>query len=218
MSSLHTMAIVFMAALLIFFIIIGIWAGKKNKTGGLDADVEYFLGGKSTPVFVLGMSYCASAVSAGSFIGDPGVMSTVGWPYYWIPVTLVPGLVITGIWIIRKFRLQAEKYGSMTITDYISDRFQAPWLKTYLTCLIVLCYLFMLVSQFKGCAVLLNMYTGIPFNAGLIVMLIICIFFVNIGGLRSVAWTDFFQGCFMVIMSAMLVIVAICAVGGFSGL
>ena len=68
MSSLHTMAIVFMAALLIFFIIIGIWAGKKNKTGGLDADVEYFLGGKTTPVFVLGMSYCASAVSAGSFI------------------------------------------------------------------------------------------------------------------------------------------------------
>ena len=110
MSSLHTMAIVFMAALLIFFIIIGIWAGKKNKTGGLDADVEYFLGGKTTPVFVLGMSYCASAVSAGSFIGDPGVMSTVGWPYYWIPVTLVPGLVITGIWIIRKFRLQAENH------------------------------------------------------------------------------------------------------------
>ncbi len=218
MSSLHTMAIVFMAALLLFFIIIGFWAGKKNKTGTLDADVEYFLGGKSTPTFVLGMSYCASAVSAGSFIGDPGVMSTVGWPYYWIPVTLVPGLVITGIWIIRKFRLQAEKYGSMTITDYISDRFHAPWLKTYLTILMTLCYLFMLISQFKGCAVLLNMYTGIPFNAGLVVMLIVCIFFVNIGGLRSVAWTDFFQGCFMVVMSAMLVIVAICAVGGFSGM
>ena len=31
MSSLHTMAIVFMAALLIFFIIIGIWARKEKQ-------------------------------------------------------------------------------------------------------------------------------------------------------------------------------------------
>ena len=31
MSSLHTMAIVFMAALLIFFIIIGIWQERKTK-------------------------------------------------------------------------------------------------------------------------------------------------------------------------------------------
>lgn len=63
---------------------------QKNKSGGTGAEVEYFLGGKSTPLIVLAMSYAASAVSAGSFIGDPGMMSTIGWPYFWLVVGVVP--------------------------------------------------------------------------------------------------------------------------------
>lgn len=218
MSNLQTMAIIFICVFLAFLIGVGIWSSRKNKQGASAENVEYFLGGKTTPMFVLAMSYCASAVSAGSFIGDPGLMSTIGWPYYWIVLSVVPGLVIPGLFIIRKMRLQAQKYGSMTVVEYIGDRFHSKALKTYLDILIVLCFLFTLVAQFKGAAVLLNMYTGVPFKAGLIIMMVVVVFYVNMGGLRSVAWTDCFQGCFMVVMSFMLIIVAINAVGGFSGM
>ena len=51
----------------------------------------------------------------------------------------------------------------------------------------VICYLFMLVSQYKGAAILLEMYTGVSFNAGLVIMMVLVVFFVNMGGLRSVA-------------------------------
>lgn len=215
MNSLHTMAIVFIVAFLAFLVFVGLWAARKNKKGAGSATTEYFLGGKTTPTFVLAMSYAASAVSAGSFIGDPGLLSTIGWPYYWIAIATVAGTAIPGLFIIRKMRLQSEKFGAITIADYCSQRYRSPGLKLYLSILMVICFTFTLVAQFKGAAILLEMYTGIPFKAALVVMLVVVIFFVSSGGLRSVAWTDCFMGCFMTVMSAMLVIVAISYVGGF---
>ena len=218
MNSLRVMAWIFLVAFLGFLLYVGVWAGRKNKSGGTGAEVEYFLGGKSTPLIVLAMSYAASAVSAGSFIGDPGMMSTIGWPYFWLVVGVVPGLVLPGYIVIRKMRVQAEKYGSLTLTEYLGDRYRCPFLKYYLTIVITICFLFMLVSQFKGAAALLETYTGIPFKVGLIIMLAVVVFYVNTGGLRSVAWTDFFQGCFMTVMCVMMVVVAVYKVGGMHSL
>lgn len=210
--------IVYFVFFCLMMIGIGFWGQKERKAGRDKSDVEYFLGGKVTPVIVMAMSYCAASVSAGSFIGDPALISTVGWPYYWFTVFSVPGLVIPGIFLIRKLRLQSEKYGSLTITDYIGARFQSDGIKLYMSVVMVICYLFMLVSQYKGAAILLEMYTGVSFNAGLVIMMVLVVFFVNMGGLRSVAWTSFWQGCFMVVLSLSLVLVSLIKIGGFTGL
>lgn len=213
-----TIGTIYFALFIVFLIGISIWSAKKNKEGKSGADTEYFLGGHTTPLVVLAVSYCASAVSAGSFMGDPGMMSTVGWPYYWLAVFAVPGLTIPGIFVIRKMRLQAGRYRSMTITEYIGHRFNCPGLKLYLSFVIVLCYLFMLVSQFKAAAILLEKFTGLNFTAGLIIMCAVCLLYVNIGGLRSVAWTDFVQGLIMCVMCVVLLAVGLNVIGGFTGL
>lgn len=213
-----TIGIIYFAVFIVFLIGISIWSAKQNKEGKNGADTEYYLGGRTTPLIVLAVSYCASAVSAGSFMGDPGMMSTVGWPYYWLAVFAVPGLTIPGILVIRKMRLQAERYGSMTITEYIGHRFNSPGLKLYLSFVIVLCYLFMLVAQFKAAAILLEKFTGLNFSAGLIIMCVVCLLYVNLGGLRSVAWTDFVQGLLMCIMCVVLLAVGLNVIGGFTGL
>lgn len=213
-----TIGMIFFSAFIVFLIVVSIFSAKKNKEGTSGADREYFLGGNTTPLIVLAVSYCASAVSAGSFMGDPGMMSTIGWPYYWLAVFAVPGLTIPGIFVIRKMRLQSERYGSMTITEYVGHRFNCPGLKLYLSFVIVLCYLFMLVSQFKAAAILLEKFTGLNFSVGLIIMCVVCLVYVNIGGLRSVAWTDFFQGILMCVMCVVLLAVGLNAIGGFTGL
>lgn len=217
MSRSHVF-LIFFSLFLIFMVVTAIWAAIKNKNGKADSTTEYFLGGKTIPVVVLAMSYCASAVSAGSFIGDPGYMSTIGWPYYWFTIFTIPGLVIPGLFLIRKLRLQAERYGCLTMTEYVGARFKSNNIKIFISVVMVACYLFMMVSQFKGAAVLLETYTGVSFNVGLIVMAVVVAFFVNMGGLRSVAWTDFFMGCFMVLLSLSLVLLAFQKVGWYTGL
>jgi Na+/proline symporter len=209
---------IFFTIFIVINLILAVWGWLKMRKGKTGDDIEYFLGGKVTPIIVLAFSYCATSVSAGSFIGDPGFISTVGWPYYWFTVFTVPGLVIPGLFVIRRLRLQSSRYGSLSLTDYLCSRYNSSSMKIYISVVMVICYLFMLVSQYKGAALLLQSYTGIDFSTGLLIMMVAVVFFVNVGGFRSVAWTDFFQGAFMTILAAALVTVALMKIGGFTGL
>ena len=151
-------------------------------------------------------------------MGDPGIMSTVGWSYYWVVIAIVPGLIIPAVLLMPKMRQQAEKLGSLTIPEYLGQRYNSTALRLIIAGVVSVFYIFPLVAQFKGAAVLLESFTGISFNMGLAIITVVIIFYVIVGGLRSVAWTDFVQGLPMLVISIVLLVVSLNAVGGFSGL
>lgn len=215
---LQTIGSIYFIIFALILLGVALWSNKQKSAGTSGAAVEHFLGGKNTPMFVLAMSYCAGAVSAGSFIGDPAYVSIVGWPYYWFTLALVPGLVIPGIFIIRKMRLQCEKYNCMTVTEYMGVRYKSKFLQSFIAVAMVLCYSMVLIAQFKGAAILLEMFTGLSFAPALIIIAFAVLFYTNIGGLRSVAWTDCIQGIMMCILAAVVVTGGLIAVGGIGGI
>lgn len=216
--ALETYSLIFFIIFLVLLGGVAIWSGRQNKLGTAGADVEYYLGGRQTPYFVLAFSFITSSVSAGAFIGDPAMMATHGWSYYWIVIAIVPGMVIPSIFLMRKMRLQAEKLGSLTIPEYLGDRYNSSFLRLLISILVVVCYLFVLVAQFKGAAILLEKFTGVSFNLGLVIITAVVVFYVVSGGLRSVAWTDFVQGIPMLILAIVVLVLSLNRVGGFSGL
>ena len=151
-------------------------------------------------------------------MGDPGVMSTIGWPYYWIVIAIIPGLVLPAVLLMRRMRLQADKLGSLTVPEYLGQRYHSKALQLIIAGVISIFYIFPLVAQFKGGAILLESFTGISFDVGLFIITAIIIFYVVAGGLSSVAWTDFVQGFPMLVISIVLLAVSLQAVGGFTGL
>lgn len=207
---------------IIFLVSVGLVAfisgklGSKNSSGS--ADVDYYLGGRNTPTVVLAFSYVTSSISAACFMGDPGIMSTVGWPYYWVVIGIIPGLIIPAVLLMPKMRMQAEKLGSLTIPEYLGDRYNSKALRLIIAGVISVFYIFPLVAQFKGAAVLLESFTGISFKMGLAIITVVIIFYVIVGGLKSVAWTDFAQGLPMLVISIVLVVLSLKEVGGFTGL
>jgi len=216
--SLQVISIIYFVIFLLLLAFLAVWASKQTKKGSKGADVEYYLGGRTTPWFVLAFSFVTSSISAGAFIGDPGMMSTIGWPYYWIVIAIVPGMVLPSIFLMRKMRIQAEELGSLTIPEYLGDHYKSPFLRLFIAVLVVFCYLFVLVAQFKGAAILLEKFTGVSFNIGLIVITVVVVFYVVTGGLRSVAWTDFAQGIPMIMLVIVVLVVSINKVGGFNNL
>ena len=211
----------FSAVIIAFLVVnlgVGIWSTLKARKSSVAADEQFMLGGKSVPLVVIAMSYCAAAVSAGSFIGDPALAATMGWSYFWFPIFVTSGLCIPALFIIRRLKLQADKFGVLTITDYIGARFQSNAIKLYMAVVMAICYLYMLVSQFKGAGILFQMYTGVSFETGLILMMTVVVLLVVLGGLDSVAWSSFFQGFLMVFLALVMVIGAFVAVGGVSRL
>ncbi len=217
--TLQQISVVFFIGFLIFVGLVAVLSSKMgSKASSGSADVDYYLGGRNTPTVVLAFSYVTSSISAACFMGDPGIMSTVGWPYYWVVIAVIPGLIIPAVVLMPKMRMQAEKLGSLTIPEYLGDRYQSNVLRLIIAAVISVFYIFPLVAQFKGAAVLLESFTGISFKMGLAIITVVIIFYVISGGLTSVAWTDFAQGLPMLIISVVLVILSMRAVGGFGGL
>lgn len=217
--TLQQISVLFFVLFLVFVGVVALLSSRTKKGAGSgSADVDYYLGGRSTPTVVLAFSYVTSSISAACFMGDPGIMSTVGWPYYWVVIAVVPGLIIPAVLLMPKMRMQAEKLGSLTIPEYLGDRYQSDALRLIIAGVVSVFYIFPLVGQFKGAAVLLESFTGISFKAGLAIITVVIIFYVIGGGLKSVAWTDFAQGLPMLIISIVLVVISLKAVGGFSGL
>lgn len=217
--TLQQISVIFFIGFLVFVGLVAFISSKAgSKTSSGCADVDYYLGGRSTPTVVLAFSYVTSSISAACFMGDPGIMSTVGWPYYWVVIGVIPGLIIPAVLLMPKMRMQAEKLGSLTIPEYLGDRYNSDALRLIIAGVISVFYVFPLVAQFKGAAVLLESFTGISFKAGLAIITVVIIFYVIVGGLKSVAWTDFAQGLPMLVISIVLVILSLHAVGGFNGL
>ncbi|MGN1009065.1 MAG: hypothetical protein ACI4PV_08970 [Butyricicoccus sp.] len=196
---------------------ISLWSSKKKAAGSGDEVSEHFLGGKSIPFFVLAMSYCASFASAGSFMGDPAIVSYTGYPYLWFGVFLVPGCVFMSLVLIRKMRLQCEKLGCQTPIEYIAARYDSKFLRVILAIVITGCFTMTTIAQTKAAAVLLEHFTGVDFRIAIIIVAVAIVICTVSGGLRSVAWTDTIQGCMMVALCVVLITTGLVKCGGFNG-
>ena len=216
--SLRVVACIYFALFIIMLGVVSAWSAREKSKGTKDQATEHFLGGRNTPFFVLAMAYCASFASAGSFMGDPALVSYIGYPYIWFGCFLVPGSVLVGLVIIRKMRLQCEKLHCLTPIEFIGARFDSPFLKVFLSLTMAICLTMSLVSQVKGAAVLLVHFTQIDFKIAVIIIAVAIGVCTVSGGMRSVAWTDTFQGILMVALCIVLIVSGLVKAGGFAGI
>lgn len=210
-------------SILMFVVFLGIMVylsivAAKQNTSGDDLGEEYYLSGRNAGPIVLAFSYVTGSVSAAAFMGEPGVMSVVGWPYYWIVIAIIPGMIFPALLLMKRLRNESAKLGSLTIPQFLGQRYNSDALRIIVAVAISIFYVFPLVAQFKGAAVLLESFTNIPFKYGVLIFTLFIAIFCATGGFRSVIWVSVIQGIPMFIIAIVLVIAALSAVGGFTGI
>lgn len=210
-------------SILMFVVFLGIMVylsivAAKQNTSGDDLGEEYYLSGRNAGPIVLAFSYVTGSVSAAAFMGEPGVMSVVGWPYYWIVIAIIPGMIFPALLLMKRLRNESAKLGSLTIPQFLGQRYNSDALRIIVAVAISIFYVFPLVAQFKGAAVLLESFTNIPFKYGVLIFTLFIAIFCATGGFRSVIWVSVIQGIPMFIIAIALVIAALSAVGGFTGI
>ena len=216
--SLKVWAIIMFILFLGSMIVTGIMSARKSSKGTAAVDEEYYLGGRNTGPVFLAFSYVTGSVSAAAFMGEPGLMSEVGWPYYWIVVAIIPGMVFPALLLLKKLRSRSEELGSLTIPQFLGQHYKSDGVRIVIALAICIFYLFPLIAQFKGAAVLLESFTNIPFNVGIVIFTVFIGIYVAFGGLNSVVLASFIQGIPMFIIAVILVVVSLKAVGGFQGI
>jgi SSS family solute:Na+ symporter/sodium/pantothenate symporter len=111
---------------------------------------EYFLGDRKLNAWVLSLTYVATSVSAGSFVGFPSLIYRNGWIMaLWIAGYMVTGLVSKGA-LAKRLNQVSRLSGAITVPDVLRDRFQSPLLGLLASLFLLFFLLFNLVGQFKA--------------------------------------------------------------------
>ena len=181
---------------------------SKSKT-----DKDYFLGGKSMGPWVTAMSAQASDMSAWLLMGLPGSILAFGLGQAWIGIGLALGTAANWILMARRLRRFSEAAGdSITLPQYLSNRFATKGKALQVTCAVVflVCFTLYVASAFvAGTSVFTSLF-DISESTAMIIFAAILIVYTFLGGYKAVCWTDFFQGILMLVavLAVPIIIVA----------
>ncbi len=190
---------------ILFILGVGIYFYKRSK-GTL---ATYFLADRSVNPWVTALSAQASDMSGWLFMSLPAAAYLFGYQAAWIAIGLFIGTVANWELIAKRMRNFSYIFGeSITVPQYIENRFggESPVLR--LVCAIVILFFFLLyvASGYGAEAKLFEEVFGINYQTGLFVGAAVILFYTFIGGFLAVCWTDFYQG---ILMFATLIAVAL---------
>lgn len=201
-------------AFILYFVLVlgvGIYFFIKSKSAG---EKDYFLGGRNMGGLVAALSAGASDMSAWVLMGLPGAICVLGLGQVWISIGLIIGTICAWIFVAPKLRRYAIKADdSITIPEYLSNRFKSKNNVLRITCAIifVIAYCIYTASSIVACGELFDMVTGgfINKTLGMIIATVIIGVYTLLGGFNAVCWTDFFQGLLMLGALMLLPIIAV---------
>jgi len=214
MSDLFTIAII-LALYLCMSIAIGIY-GRSEE----DSAENYFVASRKINPWVLFCTLAATNFSAFFFLGFAGASYRAGWGFYGI---MAMGTSLVGLSIlllgIPIHKLGKEK-GYITPPELIAGETNSKYLGWLYGTVLVIFTLPYLATQPMGAGMLLETLSGgeIPYFTGALLLTCVMIIYLILGGMKSSAMTDVFQG---ILMFSILVIFVIGFfihedIGGFS--
>ncbi|MDR2741709.1 MAG: sodium:solute symporter family protein [Treponema sp.] len=210
-----SIGIVFLVVFLAVMTGAGIWGMRKTKTLG-----DFFLGGRTLGPWVSAVAYGTSYFSAVIFIGFAG---TQGWQFGLNALWIAIGNAAIGAgaaWLVlaRRTRRMTQNLDSMTMPEFLQERYGAKHLKPVAASLIFFFLLPYSASVFKGLGHLFEAVFHIPYDIALLIMIVFTGVYLILGGYFAIAVTDFIQGIIMFFGAAIMVLVLTSPEGGVFGI
>ncbi|XP_063056216.1 sodium/iodide cotransporter [Engraulis encrasicolus] len=191
------------AAMLAVSLSVGLYqALKKTDRHAKDAD-DFFTGGRNMPAVPVGLSLCASFMSAVQVLGVPSEAYQYGLKFLYMCMGQSLNSLVTALLFVPVFyRLKIT-----STNQYLRLRFGRGMQLLGSLQFLVATLLYTGIVIYAP-ALILNQATGLNMWASLFSTGLICTFYTTIGGMKAVIWTDVFQ--ILVMLSGFI---AICIQG-----
>jgi len=118
--------------------------------------------------------------------------------------------------VAPKLRTITEQSGSLTISSYFETRFgdTSGSLRLAAGFMSILFFLFYISSGLVGLGILVETLFGLSYIAGISIGLLVVVIYVFMGGYRTIAWIDLFQGFFLLAVILFIPIALLRDIGG----
>jgi SSS family solute:Na+ symporter len=189
---------VILTIILLYLVIVmslGILSSRKRQ----NTFEEYVNASRNLGFFVNYFLLGASIFSAFAFLGGPGWAYSRGAASFYLLGYATFGLLPWYVFGPRIMHL-GTKFGFSTQAELIRARFNSKWLSVIMAIISIMAFIQYICLQMKGSGYVLTTLTDgrIPFWAGALVGYAVVLVYVFWGGIRGVAWTNVFQGIFMI--------------------
>jgi len=193
---------------------IGLWSYRKRRTVTEDQTGQYYLGGRSLGWFVLVFTLLASAASAGTFIGGPGLVYSGGYGWVLVSIFQLPTAFVALALLGKKFAILSRKLDLMTVTDFLRQRYEHPAVVVVASVGVVAFLVAYMVPQFVGGARVLQAVTGVDYTTLLLTFAVVVLLYTAFGGFLADAISDTFQGVLMLVGGVVVWAALLAALGG----
>lgn len=207
----------FYTVLVFFLLLLGLigWRAARSTKSLSDFLV---MGGKAGAV-VGGFAYFASQYSMSTFMGVPAMTYSTGFAGMSISVPgLAFSMIIPVLFVGRKLMLLGRRYNMLTMSDYLSDRYESRAIRGIHAVMSIIFLLAMMGAQTVGAGVILHTFTGLPEWIGVVSMGIIVVLYCMTGGMTGAMMTDVLQGGLMVATAVVTFVVSVHAGGGMEAI
>ncbi|XP_023138063.2 sodium/iodide cotransporter [Amphiprion ocellaris] len=175
------------AAMLSVSMAIGLFQALRKGPKDVSAD-DFFTGGRSMPAVPVGLSLCASFMSAVQVLGVPAEALRYGFKFLYMCLgQSINSLLTAYLFLPVFFRL-----GITSTNQYLKMRFGRGMQLLGSIQFLVATLLYTGIVIYAP-ALILNQATGLNMWVSLFSTGIICTVYTTVGGMKAVIWTDVFQ-------------------------
>lgn len=191
---------------------IGLLSYRKHTSS-----TDFILGGRSLNYYVTALSAHASDMSSWLLMAYPAVIMTQGVFQAWTAIGLIVFMYLNWHFVAPRIRVATEHHDSLTLSSYFESRFKdTSGLIRILSAIMAFVFFTIYISAgLVSLGLLFESLFNISYTSGIIIGIAIAIIYPLIGGYVTLAWTDLFQGIFLL---AMVVLVPYQAFEKLSGL
>ncbi|MDR1511010.1 MAG: sodium:solute symporter family protein [Synergistaceae bacterium] len=194
-------------ASLIVYLVVGYFVGRNVK----NVD-DYYVAGRSAPVFLIVGSLVASYISTGAFLGETGETASGAF----MPVMIVGVMQCTGyLFGSNLFGRYIRRSQCLTIPEYFGARFQSVRMRKLSAIIMVISVTAYMLSVTQGISTLMSSLTGMSYKSCVVIAWASFTIFTIWSGSPGVLVTDTMMFCVFIVAAVIAIPSVFINVGGW---
>jgi cation/acetate symporter len=162
-------------------LVITYWAAKRTRT-----TKEFYAAGRSISGFQNGLALAGDYMSAASFLGIAGLVSTTGYDGLIYSIGFLVGWPIVMFLIAEPLR----NLGKYTFADVVAFRLNQRPIRTAAAIGSLVTVLLYLIAQMVGAGTLVKLMFGLSYEVAIVVVGALMIMYVLFGGMLATTWVQ----------------------------
>lgn len=155
---------------------------------------EFYVAGGGVSPLANGLATAADWMSAASFISMAGLISFDGYDGSVYLMGWTGGYVLLALLLAPYLR----KFGKFTVPDFIGDRYYSNVARGVAVFCALLVSFTYVAGQMRGVGLVFSRFLEVDINTGVIIGMIIVLFYAVLGGMKGITYTQVAQYCVLI--------------------